>query len=66
MRTGLWDSQRGILQGAAKKCMACSCFSVKKSSVFGHRMPHFAVILSAADETSVGPLKLQVFEGSMR
>ena len=29
-------------------------------------MPHFPVILSAAEETNVGPLKLQVFEGSMR
>ena len=48
----------GTLQVAAKKCMAWSCFSVKKSNVFGHRMPHFAVILSAAEETSVGPLKL--------
>ena len=50
MRTGLWDSQRGILQVPAKKCVAWSCFSVKKSSVFEHRMPHFAVILSAAEE----------------
>ena len=32
------------LQVATKKCMACSCFSVK-SRVFGQRMPHFAVIL---------------------
>ena len=32
------------LRAATKNCMACSCFSVK-SSVFGHRMPHFAVIL---------------------
>ena len=47
-----------ILQVAAKKRMAWSCFSVKKRSVFGHRMPYFAVILSAAEETSVGPLKL--------
>ena len=29
-------------------------------------MPHFALILSAAEETCVGPLKLQVFVGSMR
>ena len=55
-----------MLQVAAMKCMAWSCFSVKISSVFGHRMPHFPVILSAAEETNVGPLKLQVFEGSMR
>ena len=48
----------GILQVAAKKCMAWSCFSVKKSSVFGHRMSPFAVILSAGEETNVGPLKL--------
>ena len=31
---------------------------LKKSSVFGHRMSPFAVILSAAEETNVGPLKL--------
>ena len=47
MRTGLWDRQGAnilTLQVATKKCMAWSCFSVE-SSVFGHRMPHFAVIL---------------------
>ena len=36
------------LRVATKNCMAWGCFSVKnlvKSSVFGHRMPHFAVIL---------------------
>ena len=32
------------LRVATKKCMAWSCFSIK-SSVFGQRMPHFAVIL---------------------
>ena len=32
------------LQVATKKCMAWSCFS-GKSSVFGQRMQHFAVIL---------------------
>ena len=31
---------------------------LKKSSFFRHRMPPFAVILSAAEETIVGPLKL--------
>ena len=47
MRTGLWDRQRAnipTLQGATRKCMAWSCFSVE-SGVFGHRMLHFAVIL---------------------
>ena len=63
MRTGLWDRQGANV--AEKKCMAWSCFSVEKSSVFGHRMPHFAVILSAAEETNVCPLKLQVFVGSV-
>ena len=47
------------LRVATKKCMALSCFSVK-SSVFGHRMPHFAVILSEAEVTNVGVLKFQV------
>ena len=32
------------LRVSTKNCTAWSCFSVK-SSVFGHRMPHFAVIL---------------------
>ena len=32
------------LQVATKKCMERRCFSVK-SSVFGQRMQHFAVIL---------------------
>ena len=49
MRTGLWDRQGGDTQ----KCMAWSCFSVK-SSVFGQRMPHFAVILGEAEVTYVG------------
>ena len=44
MRTGLWDSQGANIAIATKKCMAWSCFS-GKSSVFGQRMQHFAVIL---------------------
>ena len=47
------------LQVATKKCMAWSCFSVK-SSVFGHRMSHFAVILCDVEVTHVGTLKFQV------
>ena len=47
------------LRVATKKCMAWSCFSVK-SSVFGHRMPHFAVILWETEVTNVGALKFQV------
>ena len=47
------------LQVATKKCMAWSSFSVK-SSVFGHRMPHFAVILWETEVTNVGALKFQV------
>ena len=41
-----------------KSVASRSCFSVKKCSVFGNRMPYFAVILSAAEETNVDPLKL--------
>ena len=47
------------LRVATKKCMAWSRFSVK-SSVFGHRMPHFAVILCETGVTNVGALKFQV------
>ena len=50
MRTGLWDSQRGILQVPAKSVWPGVVSPLKKSSVFEHRMPHFAVILSAAEE----------------
>ena len=35
-------------QVATKKCKALRCFSVK-GSVFGHRMPHFAMILYEAE-----------------
>ena len=54
----------GIARGqtwrvATKKCMAWSCLSVK-SSVFGHRVPHFAVILWETEVTNVGALKFQV------
>ena len=51
MRTGLWDRWGASIA-------SCCCFSVKKRSVFGHRMPHFAVVLSAPKETNVAPLKL--------
>ena len=47
------------LRVATKKCMAWSCFCVK-SSVFGHRMPHFAVILGETEVTNVGALTFQV------
>ena len=53
------------LRVATKKCMASSCFSVK-SSVFGHRMPHFAVILWETEVTNVGTLKFQVSMWLMR
>ena len=66
IRKGLWDRQGETLQVAAKKCMTWSCFSDKKGSVFGHRMPHFVVILWEAEETSFGALKLQVFVGMMQ
>ena len=46
------------LRVATKKSMAWSCFSVK-SSVFGQRMPHFAVILWEMEVTNVGALKFQ-------
>ena len=60
----------GIARGqtlpvATKNCMAWSCFSVK-SSVFGHRMPHFAVILWETEVTNVSPLKFQVSVWLMR
>ena len=42
MRKGLWDHRGETLQVATKKCRAWSYFFVK-SSVFGHRMSHFAV-----------------------
>lgn len=42
MCTGLWDRRGETLQVATKKCNAWSYFYVK-SSVFGHRMSHFAV-----------------------
>ena len=47
------------LRVAIKNCMAWSCFSVK-SSVFGHRMPHFAVILRETEVTNLGALKFRV------
>ena len=47
------------LRVATKRFMAWSCSSVK-SSVFGHRMPHFAVILCETEVTNVGALKFQV------
>ena len=53
------------LRVATKNCMAWSCFSVK-SSVFGHRMPHFAVILWETEVTNVGALKFQVSVWLMR
>ena len=53
------------LRVATKKCMAWSCFCVK-SSVFGHRMPHFAVILGETEVTNVGALKFQVSVWLMR
>ena len=60
----------GIARGqtlpvATKNCMAWSCFSVK-SSVFGHRMPNFAVILWETEVTSVIALKFQVSVWLMR
>ena len=54
-----WDRWGQTLRVATKKCMAWSCFCVK-SSVFGHRMPHFAVILGETEVTNVGALKFQV------
>ena len=59
-----WAQDSGIAGGqtlrvATKKCMAWSCFSLKRS-VFGHRMSHFAVILREAEVTNVGALKFQV------
>ena len=54
-----------ILRVATKKCMAWCCFCVK-SSVFGHRMPHFALILWETEVTNVGVLKFQVSVWLMR
>ena len=45
------------LQVASKKRMAWGCVSFK-SSVFGQRMQHFAVILWEAEETNIGAKKL--------
>ena len=53
------------LQVATKKCMAWSCFCIK-SRVFGHRMPHFALILWETEVTNVGALKFQVSMWLMR
>ena len=53
------------LRVATKKCMAWGCFCVK-GSVFGHRMPHFAVILWETEVTNVGALKFQVSVWLMR
>ena len=53
------------LRVATKKCMAWCCFCVK-SSVFGHRMPHFALILWETGVTNVGVLKFQVSVWLMR
>ena len=53
------------LRVSTKNCIAWSCFSVK-SSVFGHRMPHFAVILWETEVTNVSALKFQVSVWLMR
>ena len=59
------DARGQTLRVATKKCVAWSCFSVK-SSVFGHRMPNFAVILKQTEVTNVGALKFQVSVRLMR
>ena len=49
--------QRNVWRGAV---------SPFKTSVFGQRMPHFAVILWEAEVTNVGALIISFFVGSMR
>ena len=45
MRTGLWDHQGANIASRYKEMYGVELFSPFKSSVFGQRMSHFAVIL---------------------
>ena len=56
MRTGLWDRQGANIANRYKEMYGVELFSPFKSSVFGQRMPHFAVILWEAEVTNVGAL----------